>query len=81
MKMNTYVVACNGDPTCIVTAENKKQAIEMTLKEELKAFGDNQCEGWEAYEIEDYFGDDYEPSLFGWIVRDGCVYHKYFLYN
>ncbi len=77
MKLKTYVVSCTGEPSCIVVAENKAQAIKIAKEEELKATGDNQCEGWEAVKSEEYFSDEYDPCFQGWLVKENHKYQKY----
>lgn len=64
--MNTYIVACNAEPTALVIAESKKEAVKITRKQAVLDIGD--CDDhWEAYEINEYFKDDDEPNFFGWV--------------
>ena len=60
MNLKVFVVACNADPTCIVVAKSKKKAEKMAKKQADKDLG--SCDDhWTAYEITDYFSNDYEP--------------------
>ena len=48
--MNTYIVACNAEPTALVVAESKKDAVKITRKQAKKDIG--LCDDhWTAYEI------------------------------
>lgn len=71
--MKTYVVTCNAEPTCIITAENKKEAESMAKVQADKDLGDCD-ENWEANEINEYFKDIYEPSFFGWVKSADQIY-------
>ena len=66
MDLQTYVVACNADPTCIVVAESKEDAEKMARLQADEDLGDcDTC--WKAYEINEYFSSEYEPYFFGWV--------------
>lgn len=64
--MKTYIVACNAEPTALVLAESKKEAVKITRKQAVLDIGD--CDdNWTAYEINEYFKDDDDPIFFGWV--------------
>lgn len=73
--LKVYVVACCADPSCIVVAENAKQAEKIAKKQADKDLGD--CDDhWKAEEWSKYFEGEYEPNFFGWIQSSGQVYLK-----
>ena len=72
-KLKTYVVACNAEPTCIITAQNKKQAEQMAKEQADVDLGD--CDtNWKAEEINEYFSDVFKPDFFGWVKSPGQSY-------
>ena len=75
--LHTYVVASNMDPTCIVVAHSKDEAVEMVQKQAEKdlptEYVDNIMD-WEAYEVNSYFSTDYEPTVFGWVKGELSEY-------
>ena len=72
MNLKPYVVASNAEPTCIVVANNKKEAIKIA---QVQAIKDLDCEqDWEAYEVTDYFSNCFDPEFFGWIKHIDSKY-------
>lgn len=71
--MKVFIVACNCAQTCVIVAENKKQAEIIAEKQHLDDF-DFECGTFTAYEINEYFKDEYERQFFGWVVSLDCNY-------
>lgn len=72
--MNTYVVATNTAVTSIVVAKSEEEAIRMTLRHSESELGESDYLDIEAYEINDYFANEYTPRFFGWVVNSDHNY-------
>ena len=60
------IYCSNAEPTALVLAESKKEAVKITRKQAVLDIGD--CDdNWTAYEINEYFKDDDDPIFFGWV--------------
>lgn len=72
-ELNIYIVASNGEPTCIIAAHNKNEALRMVEEKGSERGYDNM--DWEAYDINDYFSDEYfESEFIGWFLIEGQTY-------
>lgn len=76
MGLNTYIVACNADPTCIIVAASKEEAEKMARAKANEDL-DNCDTNWTAYEVNDYFSNEDESYFFGWIKGPGHNYLKF----